>query len=52
MLFRSVLRAVSDRLAVAEGMSIPDIVPADFADDAGGRPWRRPGTYSELTPVG
>lgn len=47
-----VLRAVSDRLAVAEGMSIPDIVPADFGDDTGGRPWRRPGAFSELTPVG
>jgi len=51
-----VLRAVSDRLAVAEGMSIPDIVPADFdRDDAGGRQWRRSGeafSRDELTPVG
>lgn len=48
-----VLRAVSDRMAVAEGMAISDIVPADFADDAGERPWRRSGgAYSELTPVG
>jgi transcriptional regulator with XRE-family HTH domain len=48
-----VLRVVSDRLAVAEGMAIPDIIPADFGDDAGGRAWRRNGgSYAELTPVG
>ena len=49
-----VLRAVSDRLAVAEGMAIPDIVPAGFdREDVGGRQWRRSdGTHPRLTPVG
>jgi transcriptional regulator with XRE-family HTH domain len=40
-----VLREAADRIAVSEGLLIPDTVPADLAFDAWGR---RP----ELTPVG
>ena len=45
-----VLREVSDRVAAAEGLSIPDTVPADLASCLG-----RPGEWSTrrtLTPVG
>lgn len=35
-----VLREVSDRVALAEGLVIPDTVPADLADCAG-RGWSR-----------
>ncbi|HEY0119768.1 MAG TPA: helix-turn-helix transcriptional regulator [Cellulomonas sp.] len=40
-----VLRETADRIAVAEGLMIPDTVPADLALDAWGR-------RSELAPVG
>ena len=48
-----VLREVSDRVAVAEGLLVPDTVPADLAacfgrDDTDGWPTR----HGELTPVG
>jgi transcriptional regulator with XRE-family HTH domain len=49
-----VLREVSDRVAVAERLSIPDTVPADLASllGRGGTDgtWSRP--RGELTPVG
>lgn len=49
-----VLREVSDRVAVAEGLSIPDTVPADLASYLGrggpDGPWTR--HRGELTPVG
>lgn len=32
-----VLREVSDRVAVAEGLMIPDTIPADFATSLMGR---------------
>lgn len=46
-----VLREVSDRIAVAEGLLIPDTVPVDLASALGGQDstWRR---RPELTPVG
>lgn len=46
-----VLREVSDRIAVAEGLLIPDTVPVDLASTLGGQDstWRR---RPELTPVG
>lgn len=40
-----VLRETADRVAVAEGLLIPDTVPVDLAFDAWGR-------RSELAPVG
>ena len=40
-----VLRETADRVAVAEGLLIPDTVPVDLAFDAWGR-------HSELAPVG
>lgn len=36
-----VLRAVSDRLAAAEGLTIPDTVPADLASRYQHRAWAR-----------
>ncbi|GAA4628451.1 helix-turn-helix domain-containing protein [Cellulomonas oligotrophica] len=48
-----VLREVSDRIAVAEGLLVPDTVPADLAaavDGDTGRSWMQ--TRAELTPVG
>jgi transcriptional regulator with XRE-family HTH domain len=49
-----VLREVSDRVAVAEGLLVPDTVPADLATGwpraQGNGPWTRSG--GELTPVG
>ena len=49
-----ILREVSDRIAVAEGLSIPDTVPADLASLLGrggpDSPWSR--HRGELTPVG
>jgi transcriptional regulator with XRE-family HTH domain len=49
-----VLREVSDRVAVAEVLTIPDTVPADLADSLGRRYWSRdPLTdLGELAPVG
>lgn len=54
-----VLREVSDRVAAAEGLSIPDTVPADlaFAFGRNHRTWRRAGDEwsrvgDELAPVG
>lgn len=48
-----VLREVSDRIAVAEGLLVPDTVPADLAaavdGDTGGG-WMQ--TRAELAPVG
>ncbi|WP_024288763.1 helix-turn-helix domain-containing protein [Cellulomonas sp. KRMCY2] len=48
-----ILREVSDRIAVAEGLTIPDTVPADLAAYLGrgnqNGPWSR---RAELTPVG
>ncbi|GIG27952.1 helix-turn-helix domain-containing protein [Cellulomonas marina] len=49
----SVLREVSDRIAVAEGLHIPDTVPADLevrVRRAGDGDWDRP--RAELAPVG
>ncbi|MGP7961334.1 helix-turn-helix domain-containing protein [Sanguibacter sp. A247] len=43
----TVLREVSDRVAVAEGVFVPDTVPDDFATAVGRVPARR-----ELTPIG
>ncbi len=40
----TVLREVADRVAVAEGLTIPDTVPVDLAE--------RYGRGGELTPVG
>lgn len=45
-----VLREVSDRVAVAEGLSIPDTVPADLAASLADSGWTR--TWKELTPIG
>lgn len=48
-----VLREVSDRVAVAEGLLIPDTVPADLAASLGGTAdggWARP--RAELAPIG
>ncbi|WP_129336819.1 helix-turn-helix domain-containing protein [Cellulomonas endophytica] len=48
-----VLREVSDRIAVAEGLFVPDTVPADLEVRVGRTPdddWDRP--RSELAPVG
>ena len=48
-----VLREVSDRVAVAEGLLIPDTVPADLAASVAGATefgWAR--SRSELTPIG
>ncbi len=48
-----VLREVSDRIAVAEGLLIPDTIPADLVSGGWGpadRGWTR--TRSELAPVG
>ncbi|MBB2925074.1 hypothetical protein FHR80_004012 [Cellulomonas cellasea] len=48
-----VLREVSDRVAVAEGLLIPDTVPADLTASFGGPAdggWARP--RSELAPIG
>jgi len=51
-----VLREVSDRVAVAEGLLIPDTVPFDLADSLARRAWNREmrdlAAASELTPVG
>lgn len=49
----TILREVSDRVAVAEGLSIPDTVPADLAAcvGRGGAP-RWSSARGELTPVG
>ena len=50
----SVLREVSDRVAVAEGLLIPDTVPADLTAYPGGPATGRgtwPGRRSELAPV-
>ena len=43
-----VLREVSDRVAVAEGLLIPDTVPDEFATAVD----RYPSSRRELTPVG
>lgn len=43
-----VLRMVADRIAVAEGLTVPDTVPAEL-EVAWRRGWRRP---DALTPVG
>ncbi len=43
----TVLREVSDRVAVAEGLFVPDTVPDDFASAVVRLPARR-----ELTPIG
>lgn len=43
----TVLREVSDRVAVAEGLFVPDTVPDDFATAVGRVSDRR-----ELTPIG
>lgn len=48
-----VLREVSDRVATAEGLSIPDTVPADLATSlrtTQGGPWSH--RRGELAPVG
>ncbi|GCE76631.1 hypothetical protein CBZ_16870 [Cellulomonas biazotea] len=48
-----VLREVSDRVAVAEGLLIPDTVPADLAASVGRSAeggWQRP--RAELAPIG
>jgi transcriptional regulator with XRE-family HTH domain len=48
-----VLREVSDRIAVAEGLLIPDTVPAEFTDVVGGSvdgSWAR--ARAELAPIG
>ena len=45
-----VLREVSDRVAVAEGLTIPDTVPADLAASLADSGWTR--TWTELTPIG
>jgi transcriptional regulator with XRE-family HTH domain len=49
------LREVSDRVAVAEGLTIPDTIPVDLADSFARRSWsREPLTGvvgSQLTPV-
>ena len=48
-----VLREVSDRVAVAEGLLIPDTVPADLAASLAGAAdggWAR--TRAELAPIG
>ena len=47
-----VLREVSDRVAVAEGLLIPDTVPADLASMgwSGEGGWAR--TRAELAPIG
>jgi transcriptional regulator with XRE-family HTH domain len=47
-----VLREVSDRIAVAEGLLIPDTVPVDLASalSAPDSPWNR--RRPELTPIG
>jgi len=48
-----VLREVSDRVAVAEGLLIPDTVPAELAASLGGTAdggWARP--RAELAPIG
>jgi len=51
-----VLREVSDRVAVAEGLVIPDTVPFDLADSIARRSWNREmrdlAAASVLTPVG
>ncbi|WP_159793336.1 helix-turn-helix domain-containing protein [Puerhibacterium puerhi] len=55
-----VLREVSDRIAVAEGLAIPDTIPADFvagllARGGDARPWPGRGVTTEdaeLQPVG
>ena len=50
-----VLREVSDRIAVAEGLLIPDTVPVDLAAAVAGRTWEGRSFESargELTPVG
>ena len=50
-----VLREVSDRIAVAEGLLIPDTVPVDLAAAVAGRSWDGRSWESsrgELAPVG
>jgi transcriptional regulator with XRE-family HTH domain len=50
-----VLREVSDRVAVAEGLLIPDTVPADLADSVSRRSWPRDArdlAARALAPVG
>ena len=49
-----VLREVSDRIAIAEGLAIPDTIPADFVASllARGGDWRGGVERAELTPVG
>lgn len=50
-----VLREVSDRVAVAEGLLIPDTVPADLADSVSRRSWPRDArdfAAGALAPVG
>ena len=45
-----VLREVSERVATAEGLNVPDTVPADLVTyGRGAPPWSR---RAELTPVG
>lgn len=48
------LREVSDRVAAAEGLSIPDTIPADFADGMGRHRWAHGESdhFAELAPVG
>ncbi len=46
-----VLREVSDRIAVAEGLVVPDTIPADLAAAVRGEN-RRARTWTELAPVG
>jgi transcriptional regulator with XRE-family HTH domain len=52
-----VLREVSDRIAVAEGLTVPDTIPADLVSgvmspDWHGSQWRGDDTLADLTPVG
>ena len=50
-----VLREVSDRIAVAEGLLIPDTVPVDLAAAMSGRSWEGhswEASRGELAPVG
>ena len=50
-----VLREVSDRIAVAEGLLIPDTVPVDLAAAVSGRSWDGhtwESSRGELAPVG